>query len=35
MKNKTLTQIVKKNVEYQAHLKVKVMMLHVGETVMT
>ena len=35
LKNKTLTQIVKKNVEYQGHLKVNVTMLHVGEKVLT
>jgi len=35
MKNKTLTQIVVKYVEYQGHLKVNVTMLHVGEKVFT
>jgi len=27
--------LLKNNVEYQGHLKVKVMMLHVGENVLT
>jgi len=27
--------LLKNNVEYQGHLKVKVMMLHVGEKVLT
>jgi len=28
------TKLLKNNVEYQSHLKVKVMMLHVGEKVL-
>jgi len=27
--------MLKKNVEYQGHMKVKVMMLHIGEKVLT
>jgi len=35
LKNKTFTQIVKNNVVYQGHLKVKVTMIHAVEKVLT
>jgi len=34
-KTKNQHKLLKNNVEYQGHLKVKVMMIHVGEKVLT
>jgi len=34
-KTKIQYKLLKNNVEYQGHLKVKVMMIHVGEKVLT